>query len=194
MKTFTMNDFHIAVDQDGRLYSAQVRRQLAAYIHPDALPSLEAFSALVLAAKLMHRAIDSWADQFGLSGIRMGVLFMLRHQPEGVPLGVMAARLHVSPRNVTGLVDNLERHGLVVRVPDPADRRSILARLTDAGRERIDAMWERAVRLQRDVLDGFSREELAQLRHFCLRVVAKMETRLPKCDPSLDNLEKADAI
>jgi len=181
MKGFTMKHFNIDADENGLLYNVQVWQQLAAHVAPDAMPALEAFSALVFAAKLMHRTMDAWAERFGLSATRLGILFMLRHQPEGVPLGLMATRLHVSPRNVTGLVDHLERDGLVARVADPADRRSVLARLTAEGRETIDAVWEQAIRLQRDLLDGFSDGELMQLRHLCLRVVAKLEGKLPKC-------------
>jgi len=194
MKLFTMKHFNIDADENGLLYNVQVRQQMAAHVAPDALHALEAFSALAFAARLMHRTMDAWAERFGLSGTRLGILFMLRHQPEGVPLGLMATRLHVSPRNVTGLVDHLERDGLVARVADPADRRSVLAQLTDAGRERIDAVWEQAIRLQRDLLDGFSDKELRLLRHFCLRVVAKLEGNLPKCQPTSDNLEEHSAI
>ncbi|HKF17400.1 MAG TPA: MarR family transcriptional regulator [Candidatus Dormibacteraeota bacterium] len=194
MKIFTMKHFNIQADEHGLLYNVQVRQQMSAHVAPDAMPALEAFSALAFAARLMHRTMDAWADQFGLSGTRLGVLFMLRHQPEGVPLGLMATRLHFTPRNVTGLVDHLERDGLVTRVPDPADRRSVLARLTDQGRDRIDAVWEQAIRLQRDLLDGFTDKELAQLRDFCLRVVAKLEGQLPKCQPEFSNLEEHSAI
>ncbi len=189
-----MKRFNIELDENGRLCNVQLRQQLSAQVGADAIPSLETFSALVWAAKLMHRTMDAWADQFGLSGNRMGILFMLRDQPEGVPLGVMAARLHVSPRNVTGLVDHLERDGLVARVADPADRRSVLARLTDQGRQRIDAIWEQAVHLQRDLLDGFTSDELAQLRHSCLRVVAKLVTKMPKYESMTENLEGRSAI
>ena len=194
MKIFTMKHFNIQADEHGLLYNVQVRQQMSAHVAPDAMPALEAFSALAFAARLMHRTMDAWADQFGLSGTRLGVLFMLRHQPEGVPLGLMATRLHFTPRNVTGLVDHLERDGLVTRVPDPADRRSVLARLTDQGRDRIDAVWEQAIRLQRDLLDGFTDKELAQLRDFCLRVVAKLGGQLPKCQPEFSNLEEHSAI
>src|SRR5215472_17686244 len=175
MKSFTMKHFNIEADENGLLYNVQVRRQMADHVAPDAMPAVEAFSALVFAAKLMHRTMDAWAERFGLSGTRLGILFMLRHQPGGVPLGLMATRLHVSPRNVTGLVDNLERDGLVTRVADPTDRRSVLARLTDSGRQRIDACWLEAVDRQQDLLEGFSGDELAQLRHLCLRIVKNME-------------------
>ena len=193
MKGFTMKHFNIDADENGLLYNVQVWQQLAARVAPDAMPALQAFSALVFAAKLMHRRMDAWADRFGLSATRLGILFMLRHQPEGVPLGLMATRLHVSPRNVTGLVDHLEHYGLVARSRS-GDRRSVLARLTAEGRETTDAVWEQAIRLQRDLFDGFSDRVLMHLRHLCLRVVAKLEGKLPKCQHGFNNLEEHSAI
>jgi DNA-binding MarR family transcriptional regulator len=44
--------------------------------------------------------------------------------------------LAVTARNLTGLVDALERDGLVERLPHPNDRRATLVRLTPAG-ERV---------------------------------------------------------
>src|SRR5256885_4119912 len=59
-------------------------------------------------------------------------------------MGDLAETLDVSPRTVTGLVDNLERDGLVKRVDDPGDRRTVHAELTDQGRERVKALWRGA--------------------------------------------------
>jgi len=92
-----------------------------------------------------------------------------------VPLGALAARLHVTPRNVTGLIDHLERDGLVARVPDPGDRRSVLAHLTERGTARVDAMGDETYRQQQALLAGFSQDELVRLRHLCLKLAAKME-------------------
>jgi DNA-binding MarR family transcriptional regulator len=44
-------------------------------------------------------------------------------------------RLGVSARNVTVLVDGLERDGFVLRVPHPADRRATVIELTEQGRD-----------------------------------------------------------
>src|SRR5215472_2572769 len=90
MKGFTMKHFNIDADENGLLYNVQVWQQLAARVAPDAMPALQAFSALVFAAKLMHRRMDAWADRFGLSATRLGILFMLRHQPERNAFGLMA--------------------------------------------------------------------------------------------------------
>jgi DNA-binding MarR family transcriptional regulator len=170
----------VEADENGRLYSPQMREMMAGRVPTDALPAVEAFAAIGLASRHLHLHMERWCEKEGVSEMRMGILFMLRHLAEGVPLGALAAKLHVSPRNVTGLVDHLERDGLVVRVPDPADRRSVLARLTDLGRERIDAMAGGSFVWQQRLLAGFTPDELLQLRHLCLKLASKMQTDLPE--------------
>ena len=162
-------------DEDGRLYSPQMREVMRSRVPAAALPAVEAAAAIGLAARQLHHRMERWCEREGLSETRLGVLFMLHHASQGLPLGVLAGRLLVSPRNVTGLIDNLERDGLVVRVPDPADRRSVLARLTRQGHERVAAMSEGTVRWQQSLLAGFTAEELAQLRHLCLKLVTNMQ-------------------
>ncbi|MER7159189.1 MarR family winged helix-turn-helix transcriptional regulator [Streptomyces lydicus] len=52
----------------------------------------------------------------------------------------LAERLEVVPRAVTTLVDGLEAHGAVRRVPDPANRRVVRIELTDTGRTALRAL------------------------------------------------------
>lgn len=47
--------------------------------------------------------------------------------------GELARRWQVTPAVLTGIIDRLERRGLVRREPDPADRRRLRLVLTDAG-------------------------------------------------------------
>ncbi len=146
-------------------------------------PSLgfEAISAFTWAAKRLHRHLERYAEAYGLSEGRLQVLFRVRFQDcGGVPLGELAEMLRVSPRNITGLVDMLERDGLVTRAPDPTDRRSILAQLTDHGRERIDAIWRGAMGAQGRLMEGFTDDELRLLRHTCLRLVERLDPAVAK--------------
>jgi DNA-binding MarR family transcriptional regulator len=176
----------LASDADGRLYSPNMRMALERRGPDWATPAMEAFSALSIAARLMRLQMERWCDRWGISETRMGVMFALRHSPAtGAHLGVLATLLRVSPRNITGLIDHLERDGLVRRVPDPSDRRSTLAQLTDLGRERIDGMWQETVAHQSRLLDGFSPEELAQLRHLCLTIVKRLDRVDKMQDPDL---------
>jgi DNA-binding MarR family transcriptional regulator len=62
---------------------------------------------------------------------------------DGVRLSELADALRIAPRSATEVADGLQERGLVERSPDPADRRAVLLRPTDAGR-----------RVQREVDDA----------------------------------------
>ena len=51
-----------------------------------------------------------------------------------MPLKDLASACNCTRATITGLIDGLERKGLVSRKPNPDDRRSLLATLTDEGR------------------------------------------------------------
>jgi DNA-binding MarR family transcriptional regulator len=55
------------------------------------------------------------------------------------PVSRYGAELGLPRSTITNLVDRLERAGLVERVASPTDRRVTLVRLTEAGREAVDA-------------------------------------------------------
>jgi DNA-binding MarR family transcriptional regulator len=176
MSQFTM-PHELGRDESGRLYSVRMR-ELLAPLKVD-ISAIEALGALTLAGRFLHLLQERWAEAYGLTEGRMGVLFRL-YRCGDTPLGDLAGDLEFTPRNITGLVDHLERDGLVERVPDPEDRRSVRARLTEAGRARIEAIWQEGIEHQFEVVQEFSKEDLAQLRHLCLKLVESARKELGK--------------
>ena len=169
--------FELARDENGRLYNAGMRK-LIGNIQID-LSAVEALAALRMAGKTLHNLQDRWAEMHGLTEGRLGVMFRLfRCGP--TPLGDLAEDLDTTPRNITGLVDHLERDGLVTRVPDSEDRRSVRATLTEAGKVRIEAIWKKGMERQFEIVKEFSKEDLAQLRHLCLLLVDNARKELGK--------------
>lgn len=94
---------------------------------------------------------------------------------EGLSIGELARAAGVSSRNVTGLVDTLERDGLAQRVQDPHDRRSVRATITPAGRDWLDAFRQPTQRAMSAVFHGFTEDELTRFRDLCLRVVENQQ-------------------
>ena len=76
--------------------------------------------------------------QFEMSLPRFDVLAQLHRlqhsHPEGLRMSALSRYLMVTGGNVTSLVDELAKEGLVTRQVDPADRRSARVALTVAGR------------------------------------------------------------
>jgi DNA-binding MarR family transcriptional regulator len=170
IETDTQRQPRLVQDPGGCLFDERTRELVGT---GEGAPALEAIAAVRAAAQYLHRMQERWAEGQGLSEGRLQLLFMLsRFGDSGISLGHVAELQNVSPRNITGLVDSLEKAGLVERVPDPDDRRSIHARLTAAGRSRIESIRQPALQLQFPLADGFTGDELVQLRHLALKLLA----------------------
>lgn len=94
---------------------------------------------------------------------RFDFLAQLDRAPDGLTMGELSSRLMVSNGNVTGLADALVREGLVSRVPEPGDRRSLRIRLTDSGKRAFDAITPTHERWIEQMMAGLSRTEMAHL-------------------------------
>jgi DNA-binding MarR family transcriptional regulator len=71
--------------------------------------------------------------------------------------------LMLTSSGTTKRLDRLEQAGLIAREPDPADRRGTLISLTDAGRERIDAVTGAHLANEDRLLSALWAEARAQL-------------------------------
>jgi DNA-binding MarR family transcriptional regulator len=70
----------------------------------------------------------------GISMTQLHVMNMLERHGE-VAMSRLAEMLDVSDSNATGLIDRIEERGFVERIRVPSDRRVVLVRITDRGRE-----------------------------------------------------------
>ena len=89
--------------------------------------------ALLEAAHALEAKVADALGQAGLSMPKYAVLNELVTVNRPVALSELATRLSCVKSNMTQLIDRLEGEGLVQRVDDPADRRSVKAAITPAG-------------------------------------------------------------
>ncbi len=76
----------------------------------------------------------------GVTPARVRLLAVLKDAP-AMTMTALSQALHVSPRNITTLVDALESEALVRRVRHPEDRRATIIELTDSGHELCSRLW-----------------------------------------------------
>jgi len=88
------------------------------------------------AARALARRFDQALAPAGLTNGQFSLLMAL-NRPAPPPMRAVAAVLGQDRTTLTAALKPLERRGLVVSAPDPADRRSRLLGLTEAGRERL---------------------------------------------------------
>jgi len=80
------------------------------------------------------------AKEFKTTLPRFDLMAQLERAPHGLQMGELSRRMLVTGGNITGIVDQLERGGLLVRTEDPADRRAYLVKLTKEGRRLFGQM------------------------------------------------------
>src|SRR5881409_2980890 len=136
--------------------------------------------AVVRSFGLLRRDMDPYFAQFGVSASQWGVLRALhRAELEGhdaLRLTDLGDRLLVRPPSVTGVVDRLQRAGLVRRISSPADQRAKHVKLTAAGRRLVRRVLSRHPAQLRKVLRGLEHSEQEQLRRLLDRLASHLAT------------------
>ena len=94
-------------------------------------------------------------------------------------MGEVAAQLHIAPRSLTDLVDPLEEAGLLQRLPDPDNRRSLLLRVTPRGADVLGELRRRSHRTAVGAFAVLAADERATL----LSLLRRVEEALPAPPP-----------
>jgi DNA-binding MarR family transcriptional regulator len=128
---------------------------------PEATPLLQLLSH---SGHIADNQLDAALAHNGLSIAKLGVLKVLAANEGPLALGQIAERLACVRSNVTQLVDSMEAGGLVKRMPDPADRRSIRAALTEEGRRKHATGLEVEKEMGQKLFDRLSADAQNALR------------------------------
>lgn len=159
----------------------------AAKEFPDLDPSAcETFLHLLRGGDESVRVMESNLARHNITQGRFSVLMILlkRCGSNSGTLGPaeLADAAGVSRATMTGLIDTLERDGLVTRAPDTVDRRMMLVRLTDKGRALLEEIlpdhFKRMSWLM-SPLSEFERQTLVQLLNKLHQQAAKFPTAAP---------------
>jgi len=124
---------------------------------------MAAVTSIMRAHQLLLSELDALLRPFGLTFARYEALVLLSFSRTGaLPLGLIGERLMVHPTSVTNTIDRLERADLVVRRPNPQDRRGTLAEITSAGRAAVAAATQ-ALMVADFGLAGYADDEMDEL-------------------------------
>ena len=93
---------------------------------------------------------------------------------EGVTQAQLAANVDVDPMTMSGILNRLEKRGLINRFPDPADSRAKLARLTAEGEALFETARAVGVVMYEAALEGVSKAD----QDVVIAVLSKMRDNL----------------
>ncbi|NIR45917.1 MAG: winged helix-turn-helix transcriptional regulator [Gemmatimonadetes bacterium] len=155
--------------------------------NPDA-----ACHAVLVALRRIARGLDLHSrylsQHYGLTGPQLLLLRELTGGDNGT-VGRLAEAISVSQATLTGIIDRLERKGLVRRRRDQADKRRVVVEVTGTGRR---ALQSPPSLLQDSFVEKFTRleaEEQAQILASLERLLAMMEPERASISDPAETLE-----
>lgn len=128
--------------------------------YPDASAlATECVLNLIHTGDMLLRRGRTILREYGLTETSANVLAILRGAGTPLPPYVIGDRLLVTRGAVTGLLDSLERRGLVRRLPHPSDRRMLLVDLTSTAHQLLSELLPRVHREERAWMSCLTSEE-----------------------------------
>ncbi|HEY9854591.1 MAG TPA: MarR family transcriptional regulator [Stenomitos sp.] len=136
---------------------------------PEEIRALNAYISLMRASDSVSARVHRHLAKVGLSISQFGVLEILHHLGPLSPRD-LCSKLLKSSGNVTLILDNLEKRGLIRRERDQSDRRMITIHLTEAGRSLIAEVFPHQVEAIQADLSVLTDAEQLELRRLCRKL------------------------
>jgi DNA-binding MarR family transcriptional regulator len=162
----------------------------AANEFPDLDPSAtEVFLHLLRAGDEAFRVSEAHLAQHDITQGRFGVLMALwgNCQREGRPVPLspaeIAERTGVTRATITGLIDTLERSGLVARTPHLDDRRMTCVALTPAGEQLLAKILPEHFRQMTWLMSPLNEAERKSLVTLLVKILARAAERPFAAEP-----------
>jgi|WetSurMetagenome_2_1015567.scaffolds.fasta_scaffold347359_2 DNA-binding MarR family transcriptional regulator len=140
------------------------------------------------ALRRIVRAIDLYSSELkarcGLTVPQLICLSAIVREEEITSVG-LALQVHLSPSTLVGIIDRLERAGLIHRERSTVDRRQVMIKATDSG---VEAIRKAPSPLQDNLANGLAGlppEELSTIALSLERIVELMEAHEIKVAPLL---------
>lgn len=125
---------------------------------------------------LIHKQLLAGLKDAGLSIGQPKVLDYLKDH-DGAMQKDIAKGCFVEPASLSGLLDGMEKKGLIRRSVSETSRRSVSVTLTDLGWEQIQHVTTVFGEIEQTALAGFSAQERKQISDFQQRIYKNMEAQ-----------------
>jgi len=102
-------------------------------------------------------------ENVGVTPAQAGILFLLKEK-DGRTMSELSQILSIDNSTITGLVDRLEKAGLVRRDLSPNDRRSSHVYASQEGMQEADKAKRVIRKVNREIMEGFTAEEIESFK------------------------------
>ncbi|MBX3182274.1 MAG: MarR family transcriptional regulator [Polyangiaceae bacterium] len=129
-----------------------------------------------------RRITKGVAGQYGLTGPQLAVVKLLEPVAR-LSLSELSWRIRAKNSTVSGIIDRMEREGLVTRERSLSDRRVVHISLTEAGRQLACEIPVEPFHIFRTVLSELSPRDARDLKRVLTRLARRVEELVSEAGP-----------
>ena len=133
---------------------------------------------LTLATQRYHRAFTDELVPHGITFRQAQVLGWLALERE-LSQAELAGKMMIEPPTLVGILDRMERDGLIIRSPCPTDRRRKLISATDQSKPVWEKITKCAKRIRARATDGLTDRQRSTLKKLLGRIHGNLMSPLP---------------
>ena len=133
------------------------------------------FDTMARAQKGYARLLEPICKQWDLTRNELDVMLFLANNPDYDRAVDIVTHRGLAKSHVSMSVTNLESRGLLERIPDPSDRRTVHLKLTEKAREITDVGCRRQQQFMDYLHQGVTREQLELMKMFAQRVYENIQ-------------------
>ena len=148
-------------------------------LSPDAKPEVDAIvETIIYLYTESRRLTKGLASQFGLTGPQLTVIKLLESFDD-LSLSSLSERIRAQNSTVTGIIDRMEREGLVRRERSTSDRRVVHIRLSEKGLKLARQIQVEPMEIFRGALLSLSQADLRDLLRIMNKLQRYVRTQVP---------------
>lgn len=125
---------------------------------------------LTIAQHEVFLTFSETLSKFGITPGQYGVLACLWESQGGITPKEIAGALHVENSTISGVLDRMQKQGLVTRILNPENRRSIHVKATAKGMSLKEPLLQEVEQLNQQVLQDLTAQEQVQLFNLLRRI------------------------
>ena len=130
---------------------------------------------LIKSSRFLKGALDRRLQEYDVTATQFSVLNQISYKNGNITSAEVADHLESDRPTISGVINRLVKSGLVEKVENPDDRRSVYLKLNQETLKLVDEIRDVSDQVNRDIFEILSESELSNMKEYLLKLIKRFD-------------------
>lgn len=125
---------------------------------------------LIKSSRFLKGALDRKLHEYDVTATQFSVLNQISHKNGNITPAEVADCLESDRPTISGVINRLEKRGLVEKVENPDDKRSVYLKLNQQSLKFVDELRNVSDQVNRDIFETFTESEILNMKEYLFKL------------------------